>query len=384
MRLFATLLMVLSFSFINSQTIDFQNDKGFGSLFIKLYGEAFYNQPFKEGFRQNGNLDVQRMVTLFGYQFSKDIQFVTEIELEHVSEVFVEQAFLKMKLSKFANLRVGMLLTPMGIVNTDHEPTNFHSVLRPTIDNVLVPTTWRELGIGIAGLNTDLSLKYEAYIMNGFLSYGSSAKLGGSKPFRSGRQKGIQSTISGLPSLATRVEYFGFNNLKLGLSTYIGETNSALYDGLSVEDQTGIARADSSVVTIYMMGFHTTYNLDNFEFTGQFIYSNNTNTEAYNKFTGRDLGKQMYGYFAEVAYNVLPKEKSSRLLPFLRLSQMNTHLGVDQDTEKNPGYNRNIYTVGMHYEPIAGVALKTDYQWFTSDNSSNNSSQFNMGVGVWF
>jgi len=48
---------------------------------VGAYGEITYNQP--EG--DNGELDVQRLVLLFGYKFNDKTQFVTELELEHVS-----------------------------------------------------------------------------------------------------------------------------------------------------------------------------------------------------------------------------------------------------------------------------------------------------------
>ena len=54
------------------------------------YGEITYNQPEAD----NGELDVQRLVILVGYKFNDKAQFVTEIEFEHVEEVFVEQAFV--------------------------------------------------------------------------------------------------------------------------------------------------------------------------------------------------------------------------------------------------------------------------------------------------
>ena len=57
---------------------------------VGAYGEIIYNQP--EG--NNGELDVHRLVLLFGYTFNEKVQFVTEIELEHVEEVYVEQAFV--------------------------------------------------------------------------------------------------------------------------------------------------------------------------------------------------------------------------------------------------------------------------------------------------
>ena len=57
---------------------------------VGAYGELTYNQPEA----QNGELDVQRLVLLFGYKFNDKTQFITEIEFEHVEEVFVEQAFV--------------------------------------------------------------------------------------------------------------------------------------------------------------------------------------------------------------------------------------------------------------------------------------------------
>ena len=57
---------------------------------VGAYAEMLYNQP--EG--DNGELDIQRMVLLFGYRFNDKTQFVTEVELEHVNEIYVEQAFI--------------------------------------------------------------------------------------------------------------------------------------------------------------------------------------------------------------------------------------------------------------------------------------------------
>ena len=65
------------------------------------YGEILYNQP--NNF--NGELDVQRLVMLFGYKFDERVQFVTEIEYEHVKEVYVEQAFVNYSIANAINIR---------------------------------------------------------------------------------------------------------------------------------------------------------------------------------------------------------------------------------------------------------------------------------------
>lgn len=142
-----------------------------GHLKIGGYGEVHYNQPMSSDVMKNGTLDVHRFVMMMGYQFNDRLQFVTELEFEHVKEFYVEQAFLQYKLNKFINLRGGLILTPMGIVNEYHEPTAFNGVERPQIDNNISPTTWREVGFGITGVILPASLKYQAYVMNGFNSF---------------------------------------------------------------------------------------------------------------------------------------------------------------------------------------------------------------------
>ena len=163
---------------------------------VGAYGETTYNQP--EG--DNGELDVQRLVLLFGYKFNDKTQFVTEIELEHVEEVFVEQAFVNYAVADNVSLRGGLMLVPMGIINEYHEPTTFNGTERPSVDNVIVPTTWREIGIGVTGRFPEASIGYQAYIFNGFKSTvsdgedGVSGFLKGSNGLRGGRQKAIKST----------------------------------------------------------------------------------------------------------------------------------------------------------------------------------------------
>ena len=63
-------------------------------LTIGGYAQVDYNQPINSGTKNNGKLDVHRLVLMFGYKFNERLQFITELEVEHVKEVFVEHAFL--------------------------------------------------------------------------------------------------------------------------------------------------------------------------------------------------------------------------------------------------------------------------------------------------
>ncbi len=78
---------------------------------------------------------------------------------------------------------------PMGIINEYHEPTTFNGVERPLIDKYIAPTTWREIGFGATGILLPLSIKYQAYVMNGFNGYNGTAQLSGKDGLRKGRQK---------------------------------------------------------------------------------------------------------------------------------------------------------------------------------------------------
>lgn len=152
------------------------------------YTQIDYNQPISNGTYQNGKLDVHRMVLLFGYNFSDKTQFVTELEMEHVVEVYVEQAWLNHSINNWLSFKGGLMLVPMGIVNEYHEPPTFNGVERPNVDKYIVPTTWREIGAGFNGYLQNTGISYQIYVLNGFNGYNGSAKLSGKNGLRSGRQ----------------------------------------------------------------------------------------------------------------------------------------------------------------------------------------------------
>jgi len=391
--------LVLAAFFLNAQNAD-QNLPGYlnaadqllasnSKLTIGGYGEVHYNQPLNSEKRLNGTLDVHRMVMLFGYSFSERTQFVTELEFEHVSEVYVEQAFLQHKINKSINFRGGLLLIPMGIVNEYHEPTTFNGVERPLIDNKIAPSTWREIGFGLTGTIQAASLKYQAYVVNGFNGYDGTAKLNGKGGFRSGRQKGAESYISS-PNFTGKVEYYGIRGLNLGISGYFGDTQSKLYNGISDGDQAALAKADSSVVGISMIGLDARYTFKGIQLRGQLYSVSISNADQYNKFTGttslNDLGSKMTGFYVEAAYNVFRSfsETKTELYPFLRIEGYDTHASVPSNINANKSYKNSAITTGLTLKLAKGAVLKTDMQFTKSDVESSYSKVFSAGLGVMF
>ncbi len=356
-----------------------------GKLVIGGYGEVHYNQPLDGKVINNGKLDVHRMVMLFGYRFNERAQFVTELEFEHVSEVYVEQAFLQYRLNNSINFRGGLLLTPMGIVNEYHEPTTFNGVERPLIDGSVAPTTWREIGFGFTGNIIPAAIRYQAYLVNGFKSFDEEGLLKGSNGFRSGRQKGAESFASS-PNFTSKIEYYGIKSLNIGLSGYFGKTQSSLYNGLDKDDDAAIAIADSSVVGLSMIGVDARYNISALQFRGQLYYAAISNTDEYNQFASTDLGSSMMGYYAEVGYNVLASNKGSEtaVIPFVRYSAYNTHNTVVDKFTPNESYEKTAITAGITCKLAKGAVLKTDLQFVKSAADNNFGTTFNAGVGVMF
>ena len=339
---------------------------------LGAYGEITYNQP--EG--DNGELDVQRLVMLLGYQFNDEVQFFTEIEFEHVEEVYVEQAFVNYNFARNINFRAGLMLVPMGIINEYHEPTTFNGVERPAIAGSIVPTTWREIGLGLTGRINAANLTYQAYVFNGFQSTTSNGigLLGGSSGLRGGRQKGIKSTVN-TPNLSAKVEYYGILGMRLGLAGYFGRTQAA--------DE--VDMLDGADVGMSMVGLDARYVYKRFTARGEYIYASLTDTEAYNDLTGRDLGSALSGWYAEAAYNLLPAMNRQKLFAFARYEDYDTHAATEGDLAENPAYDRNDITLGLSYHIATGVVLKGDYQ--IKDNAVEGydaKNQLNFGVGVWF
>ncbi|NNK80179.1 MAG: hypothetical protein HKO93_01675, partial [Flavobacteriales bacterium] len=302
--------------------------------------------------------------------------------------IYVEQAFLNYAIKPQINIRAGLMLIPMGIINEYHEPPTFNGVERPNLDSKIVPTTWREMGAGLYGRFDEAAIRYQLYVVNGFLGYDGEARLRGSDGFRKGRQKGAESVISS-PNISSKVEYYGFNGLKLGLSFYSGRTQSSMFDGLRIDDQVAQLSADSSTVGLSMLGLDYRYNYKGFMTRGQFIYSDIRDSQRYNAFTGSDLGSAMMGYYIEIGYDILSHSLSNpdgkRLTPFVRYEKYDTQYKIQGDMDRNLSYHRTDITAGLTFHVNPRAAFKADYQKFMSDEkSSEDRDQLNFGVGVWF
>ena len=153
-------------------------------------------------------------------------------------------------------------------------------------------------------------------------------------------------------------------NLNIGLSGYVGKSQSKLYGKLPGDNTALKMRADSSTVGIAIIGADARYKLKGLEMRGQFYYTAISNTMEYNSFTrtgntNNDLGKSMMGYYFETGYNIfrLFENIDQELIPFIRYEFYNTHSGVDASTTVKPAYKNTIITAGLTYNIRSGEKL---------------------------
>lgn len=387
------IILILFFKLLNAQETlapqsiseSFMNRPSDKKLMLGLYGHVDYIQPLNDSLRKNGKLDVTRLVMLMNYKFSDKLEFFGEVEFEHVIELWVEQAFMQYRFNDAFMLRGGLMIIPMGIVNEYHEPTTYNGVKRPSIDTRIVPTTWREIGIGAAGNLNAASLKYQLYLVNGFNGYDGTGRLGGPNGFRSGRQRGAESYISS-PNISAKLDFYGISGLNVGLAGYFGNTQSTLYNNLPKENEAMLARADSSVVNMIMLGLDARYNIGGLELRGQYIINSVGNSAAYNSFTGKDLGSRLNGWYAEAAYNLLHKTNRSAtpLILFARLEKYDLHAATENGMVKNKAYNMTEITTGLGFKISEGAVIKTDIQLARQEGVKKFGSSFNAGIGVNF
>src|SRR5256714_8157708 len=187
------------------------------------YGEVHYTNP--TGPKTPPVVNLARFVVYLAHSFDDRLAFRSELEVEDAKieggqaggEVALEQAYLDYRLADWITLRTGLVLPPVGIINETHEPPTFNGVDRPGFDHDVIPTTWREIGVGRVGtLPGGSGLAVRGYLVNGLRAEGLSAGDG----LREGRQEGRQASFAN-PSVTGRLEW-ARPGLKIGGAVWDG------------------------------------------------------------------------------------------------------------------------------------------------------------------
>jgi DtxR family Mn-dependent transcriptional regulator len=339
------------------------------------YMDFHYNKPeFADG-----SLDFHRFVLLVTHSFSDRIRFVSEVEIEHAlveggeekGELELEQAYVDFVLSRGFNVRAGMVLMPVGIINERHEPPVYYGVERPFVDTVIIPTTWFETGVGVFG-EVGRGWRYRGFVTAPL----NAAEFSANEGLREGQQHGSEAN-AGRVATTGRLEYVGIRGLTVGVSGWSGRSGFEFRPRFDVPVK--LAEADAR------------YSRNRFEGRLQFaqVWIDNADllNDALTRRVGVDpnIGRVLRGFYAEGSYRFIEGARFGDVGAFTRYENFDTQYRMAPGGIRLPQFDRDAWVFGATYWPDADIAIKADYSVVRNRSDFIQApNSFNLGLGWWF
>lgn len=351
------------------------------------YGEIAYNNYRKDTSRNQA--DLKRFVLFFGHRFNDQLSFNSEVEWEHAvtsatdkGESEIEQAYLNYQFANGVNLKTGLFLMPFGFINQSHEPPVFYGVERNEVETRIIPSTWREGGVGLSG-STDLGLAWDVGITTGF----DVAKFDDpSAPLHASHQE-LQFAKAHDPAYYGALNYRGIPGFTVGGALFTGNSIQGNADFKADNTQPDFSGMNGRVT---LWDLHTRWQSNGWDM--QALYAKGRIGDAdkidaalqgFNiaNATNRPyVPSEFYGWLTQGAYTVWQSGEMT-LTPFVRYEKFNTQSKMPAGFTADPANADRVTTVGLSFKPHPQVVFKADYQKF-KDNSIND--RFNLGMGYMF
>ncbi|MFA5170956.1 MAG: hypothetical protein WC426_05265 [Sulfuriferula sp.] len=346
------------------------------------YGELSYSN-YKDGSVKD-QIDLNRFVLFFGHKFNDKLRMYSEFEIEHAiasstdkGEAEIEQAYIEYNLLPQANLRAGLMLMPLGILNEKHEPPTYYGVFRNEVETRIIPSTWREAGLGLQGKLLDNSLEYNVGISSGF----DASKYAGSAAYGIKDMHGEASQAA-----ANNLAFYAGLNYRqpgwlLGGGLFTGNT------GQNGNGEVANAALNGVNARLTLWDVHAQYNIGELALQALYARGSLGDTQAINNALSIVPGgtldaapKSFYGWYGQAAYPIWKKDEM-RLTPFVRYEKYNTQASVDAGYTANPLNDETVVTLGTNFNLSSEVVLKADWQNYKTNNLKD---RFNLGVGWMF
>jgi hypothetical protein len=297
------------------------------------------------------------------------LRFMAALEYEHEGQgghdFAMEQVFVEASPHPMIGVRAGLLLLPLGIVNQHHDPTTILTVDRPLTDQLIIPTTWRELGAGIFG-ELGPQARYEVDVVGGLDATGFSAEA----PFWGARGNGHEVALHDA-ALTGRIELGDApNGFAVGGGGYYGGASAGHPQLAGVT--AGLAEAD-----MRWTGGGADVRA---EYAELFIV-NSYRVNDYLGLIGQDaVPARGRGFYLQAGYDLLrlaELDTKQALLVFAGYENVNprskmssynynppsiTSPGQVSPNARQPSPAKGFVRAGVVYRPRPVVALKVDVQ----------------------
>jgi hypothetical protein len=319
------------------------------------YGELHYNRLDRDDSaagKDKDAMDFHRFVMFTGHQFSDDIRFFSELEVEHSiageskpGEVELEQAYIEWDYSAQHSLKAGLFLLPIGIINETHEPNTFYGTERNNVEKNIVPATWWEGGALLHGEISE-GFSYDVAVHSGLF-----LDAGEYKP-RDGRQKVGKAKADDM-AFTGRLKYTAIPGLEIAAS---------------VQVQQDLHQGEGEAIGGTLFETHVAWQRDDFQLRA--LYAEwDFDSAINNVVAGAD---EQTGFYIEPSYRI-----GDKVGVFARYSEYDNLAGSATDTAVEQ------FDIGLNYWLHPNVVFKMDYQ--NQDTPSDTGYDgINIGVGYSF
>ena len=347
------------------------------------YGEFYFGAPIEET-EETGAVnraDYYRFITYFGYKFTDDIVMNTEIEFEHgttgtvngrAGSVSVEFAYLDFLLNEHFNVRAGTLLLPMGYVNVTHEPPFYRGNFRPELERTIIPTTWRELGVGAHGRLSE-KVDYTAYVVNGL-----QGQQFGANGVGSGRQKGNRAIWEDV-ALVGQVRFDEGGRYGFAASGYYGGAD---------HNQTFGDPGEEIDLTNWIAEAHAYFRAGGLDARAMVAVAGIDGADDFLRVTGNLVPERQQGWYVDVAYDVtdvlLGANARTRIAPWVRYENLDLQSEVPDGATASEAAVQQWLTVGVDVKPHPQVVIKGEYVHKSHDAEAPLSDEVRVGAGFIF
>lgn len=332
------------------------------------YGNAFYQRNSAQG---TSKIDLERFVLFTGHKFNDKISFFSELEVEDAKvtggedggEVSIEQAYLKFNLNASQYITAGLFLPRIGILNENHLPNTFNGNERNYVETFILPSTWRELGVGFYGNLNNMPLNYSVALVNGL----SSGMFEHGDGIREGRFEGRNATANNLAVTAALQYYPG--NFKFQVSGYYGGTV-----GVSKRKADSLGLNSGVFGTPVAIGeADVQYASNGWQFRALGTIVSIPDASAINRAYANNTPETEFGAYAEIGYDLFRLLKGSgdkQLIVFARDERFNVNAQIPSNGIIDGTLNQNHIVAGFTYLPIRNVAIKADIRVVHTGNQN--------------
>ena len=312
-----------------------------------------------------------------------------EQEVEKGGEVELEQFWIQKSFGRWANIKAGHIVVPVGLNNAYHEPLNFFTVYRPEGENTVLPSTWHQTGISFWGKTK--GWRYELQFLAGL----NSDNFTNTGWINKGPGTPTEGEIATKYGTALRIDNYCIKGLRIGLSGYYGHAIGNSYPN----NKDGAESKYKGVVAIGAIDF--TYNNYNWIVRGQADYGYLSDAKQLKYFTNRLNGlspfhhsafvsKNAFAYGIEAGYNIFSqieklRQDNQKLYLFGRYEHYNPYASKTKNTSYDYT-NVQRMAVGINYYPVKQIVVKAEYSHRFLKSQYNNEPAINIGVAYegWF